>query len=114
MDTLPPYEIDVYNRAAQDKVGTYVSNQVPAVGDHINFVGDRVDGAPYEGWGHWKVDVIVWPVAETGSQIARDLARTHRGTGRAVCTRAEVHVWPAEGPWFTGMPKWLQRPDPEP
>ena len=104
MDTLPPYTIDVYNRAAQRKIGTYRSNQVPRAGEFIAYVGDRIAGDPYEGWGGWKVDEIMWCVAQAGSMTAH----RHSGTAEASCTWVELHCWPAEGPWFTETPKWAR------
>lgn len=108
MNTLPPYEIAVYNRAAQRMVGTYHSNQVPARDDLISFFGHRVPGDPYELWGQWRVDQIVWCVAQEGSQNAMALIRTHSSHGQAACLRAEIHCWPAQGPWFSDTPKWAK------
>jgi hypothetical protein len=108
MDILPPYEISVYNRAAQRQIGTYYSNQVPREGEHLSFYGDRFPGDPFELWGHWKIDQVVWTVSMAGSRNALDLMRTHHSSGQAVCLAVELHVWPAEGPYFSDTPKWAK------
>lgn len=108
MNTFPPYEIAVYNRVAQRMVGSYFSNQVPARDEHISFFGHRIPGDPFELWGHWRVDVVVWCVASQGSMNALELARTRGTRGEAACTRVEIHCWPAEGPFFHNTPKWAK------
>jgi hypothetical protein len=108
MNTFPPYEIAVYNRVAQRMIGSYFSNQVPAHGDQISFFGHRIEGDPFELWGHWRVDQVVWNVASEGSVNAMGLMRTHGTRGEAACLRAEVHCWPAEGPFFADTPKWAK------
>ncbi len=108
MDTLPPYEIHVYNRVAQRQIGSYRSNQVPSEGEQLSFYGHRIPGDPFELWGYWKVDEVVWAVSSAGSHNALELIRTHNGRGEAACLSVELHVWPAEGPFFADTPKWAR------
>ena len=108
MDTLPPYKITVYNRAAQREVGGYRSNQVPREGDLISFYGPRMPGDPFDLWGYWKVDEVVWLTSQAGSQNAIGLMRTHHSDGEAACLTVELHVWPAEGPHFADVPEWVR------
>jgi hypothetical protein len=112
MDTLPPYKINVYNRASENQIGSYRSNQIPREGDFLSFVGYRIEGDPFDQWGYWKVDLVVWITAGAGSPLALSLARSANGAGEAVCTLAEVHVWPASGPFHINTPKWAKAVQP--
>ena len=112
MNTFPPYEITVYNRVTEIMIGSYHSNQVPARGDQISFFGHRIPGDPFELWGRWKVDEVVWLVSQAGSMNALELARTHNTHGQAACLRVEIHCWPAQGPFYENTPKWAKAASP--
>lgn len=108
MDTLPPYKINVYNRATEISIGHYRSNQVPREGDTITFPGHHIEGDPFEHWSVWKIDRVIWTVAALGSSHAAQIARSHRGHGEAVCTDVDLHVWPTNCPCYVNPPKWAK------
>ena len=110
MKPLPPYRVSVYNRAAQQSVGDFYTNQVPRCGELISFYGGYTRPEdPYHLWGTWRVDEVFWQMAHVGSvqwaQIAREV-NIHDAA--AFCTDVEIHVWPAEGPHFYKTPKWAK------
>lgn len=112
MIPLRPYRVSVFNCASQRTIGSYISNEVPRVGELILWHGDDVP--PDDPFYHavWRVADVVWIVAARGSRSAMDTAReaeTHDGQG--FCTWVEVHVWPTEGPHFAITPKWIRDED---
>ena len=107
---LPPYRVSVYNRAAQQSVGDFYTNQIPQRGELISFYGGytRPEDA-YHRWGTWRVDEVLWEMAHVGSVRWTEIAReTGIYDSAAFCTAVEVHVWPAEGPHFYKTPKWAK------
>jgi hypothetical protein len=107
---LRPFKISVYNRAAQQRIGEYVANEVPRKGDLLSFYGNETrPGDAYHLFGTWQVDVVMWEVAHAASVSALEIARESDGyLADSFCVSAEIHVWPAQGPHWYETPKWAK------
>ena len=110
MKPIRPYRINVYNRITDDHFAEYWSNQVPARGDQISvYPSSRNPENPFNLWGRWVVDAVVWNVADRGSQTAIEVAREADGyPGDAYYEWVDLHVWPAEGPHWTKTPPFAK------
>ena len=110
MKPIRPYKIHVYNRITDEQFAEFHSNQVPARGDQISvFTSHRNPGDPFDLWGQWVVDAIVWRVAARGSMTAMEVAREADGyPGDAYCECVDLLVWPAEGPHWVKTPRFAE------
>jgi len=107
---IRPYKIDVYNRITGAWFAQFYSNQVPQRGDQLStFARVRNEQDPFDLWGRWVVDQVVWNVAQATSVTGFEVARECEGDmGAAYCEWVEVHVWPTEGPHWTETPRFAK------
>lgn len=110
MKPLRPYRISVINRITGGTFAEFYSNQVPRKGDQVNIYPSHKDeNDPFHLWGLWVVDQVVWAISHPASINAFAIAREAEGDMAAgYCDWVEVHVWPAEGPHWSGRPKFVQ------
>lgn len=110
MKPIAPYRVTVYNKITGRPFADFYTNQVPAKGDHVTiFMDHREEDNPFDLWGHWLVDTVVWTIAHRASQAGFEIARQCEGDmAAAYCQAVEIHVWPAEGPHWTGTPKFVK------
>jgi hypothetical protein len=115
MTPIHPFKVIVYNRITGTHFAEYRANQVPAKGDQISvFATSRNEEDPFDLWGLWVVDQVVWRVASPGSVAALAIARESGGyLTDAACDTAEVHVWPAQGPHWAETPRFAKVLDPD-
>lgn len=110
MKPIRPYKIAVYNRITGDQVNEFYSNQVPQRSDQLSiFAKVRNEADPFDLWGRWVVDQVVWNIAHAASVAAFAVARESEGDmAAAYCEWVDVHVWPAEGPHWTKTPRFAK------